>query len=592
MNKSAPVLPVGEANWVATYRRLLRYVRPHWPVALVAMVGMMGEALMAGAFTALMRPMVDGTFIQRDPVMLRWLPFAIVAIFLVRGISGFLADVGSARVGRSVVVALRTELLAKYLRLPTSWFDRESTATMVSRLNYNAEQVANASSDALKIMLTEALTIVVLLGVMFYQSAKLTLTVAVMVPVIAAIVAVVGRRYRRINQSIQHAYGELAHASEEALSGQEAVKIFGGTEQELQRYTALARNNFRLNLKVVATQAASSGLVQVLAAIALATIVYVAGKAAVSDGMTAGMFMSHIGAMMAMLPSIKRVTNVQTVTQRGIAAANSLFQVFDEPEEVDSGELAPERVRGEIRFESVSFRYTPDKPEVLRDVDITVPAGSVTAIVGRSGSGKSTLLRLLPRFYEPALGRILLDGAKLSDYRLKNLREQIAVVSQNVVLFDDTIARNIAYGALSNATPAQIEAAAGAANALEFINKLPQGMATRIGDRGVLLSGGQRQRLAIARAILKNAPILILDEATSALDTESERLIQQALDRILVGRTALVIAHRLSTIEHADQVVVLEAGRVVESGRHADLLARGGTYAQLHGLQFRETQSA
>jgi ATP-binding cassette, subfamily B, bacterial MsbA len=584
--------PAAGNDWIATYRRLLRYVRPHWPIALVAMFGMLGEALMAGAFTALMRPMVDGTFIERDPVMLTWLPYAIVAIFLVRGISGFLADVGSARVGRSVVVTLRTELMAKYLRLPSAWFDRESTATMVSRLNYNAEQVAHAASDAIKIMVTEALTIVVLLGVMFYQSAKLTLTVAVMVPVISLIVAVVGRRYRRINQSIQQAYGALAHASEEALAGHEAVKIFGGSEHEVQRYTALARNNFRLNLKVVATQAASSGVVQVLAATALATIVYVAGRAAVSDGMTAGMFMSHIGAMMAMLPSIKRVTNVQTVTQRGVAAANSLFEVFDEREEVDSGQLAPQRVRGEIRFEAVSFRYTEDKPEVLHDVSITVPAGSLTAIVGRSGSGKSTLLRLLPRFYEPGSGRVLLDGAELGDYRLKSLREQIAVVSQNVVLFDDTIARNIAYGALATATPEQIEAAATAANAMEFIQRLPQGMQSRIGDRGVLLSGGQRQRLAIARAILKNAPVLILDEATSALDTESERLIQQALDRILEGRTALVIAHRLSTIEHADQVVVLEGGRVVETGRHAELLARGGTYAQLHGLQFRDPEPA
>ncbi|MDZ4814091.1 MAG: lipid A export permease/ATP-binding protein MsbA [Pseudomonadota bacterium] len=591
MSGPAPVTGASD-DWIAIYRRLLRYVRPHWPIALVAMIGMVGEALMAGAFTALMRPMVDGTFIERDPVMLRWLPFAIVAIFLVRGISGFLADVGSARVGRSVVVTLRTELLSKYLRLPSSWFDRESTATMVSRLNYNAEQVAHAASDAIKIMMTEALTIVVLLGVMFYQSAKLTLTVAVMVPVIAVIVALVGRRYRRINENIQQAYGALAHASEEALAGHEAVKIFGGSEQEIKRYTALARNNFRLNLKVVATQAVSSGVVQVLAAIALATIVYVAGRAAVSDGMTAGMFMSHIGAMMAMLPSIKRVTNVQTVTQRGIAAASSLFEVFDEPEEVDSGQLAPQRVRGEIRFESVSFRYAADKPQVLHNVSIDVPAGSLTAIVGRSGSGKSTLLRLLPRFYEPMAGRILLDGAALTDYRLQSLRQQIAVVSQNVVLFDDTIARNIAYGALSAATPAEIEAAATAANAMEFINLLPQGMESRIGDRGVLLSGGQRQRLAIARAILKNAPVLILDEATSALDTESERLIQQALDRILVGRTALVIAHRLSTIEHADQVVVLEAGRVAETGRHADMITRGGVYAQLHGLQFREIENA
>lgn len=590
MKKSEPLIDP-PSDWVATYRRLLTYVRPHWPIALVAMIGMAGEALMAGAFTALMRPMVDGTFIERDPVMLRWLPFAIVAIFVVRGISGFLADLGSARVGRSVVLTLRTQLLAKYLRLPSSWFDRESTASMVSRLNYNAEQVAQASSDALKIMLTEALTIVVLLGVMFYQSAKLTLTVAVMVPVISVIVAVVGRRYRRINQSIQEAYGALAHASEEALVGHEAVKVFGAAEHEHKRYEALARHNFRLNLKIVATQASSSALVQILAAVALATIVYVAGRAAVSDGMTAGMFMSHIAAMMAMLPSIKRVTNVQTTTQRGVAAANSLFEVLDEPEEIDQGQLNPERVKGAIEYRDVSFRYSADKAQVLNHISIQIPAGSLTAIVGRSGSGKSTLLRLLPRFYEPDSGQILLDGTELRDYRLSALRRQIAVVSQNVVLFDDTVARNIAYGALAETRPEAIVAAAQAANAMEFIERLPQGMDTRIGDRGVLLSGGQRQRLAIARAILKNAPVLILDEATSALDTESERLIQQALDRILVGRTALVIAHRLSTIEHADQVVVLDEGRVVESGNHASLLARGGMYAQLHGMQFRDVES-
>lgn len=590
---SKPVaIALPDGDWVATYRRLLRYVRPLWPIALVAMVGMIGEALMAGAFTALMKPMVDGTFVERDAATLAWLPITIVVIFVIRGFSGFLADVGSARVGRSVVVSLRNELLAKYLRLPSSWFDRESTATMVSRLNYNAEQVAQASSDAIKIMLTEALTILVLLGVMFYQSARLTITVAIMVPVIALIVATIGRRYRRINQSIQKAYGEMAHASEEALYGHEAVKIFGGAPHELARYHKLTRNNFRLSLKVVATQATSSGVVQILASCALATIVYVAGKAAVSDGMTAGMFVSHISAMMAMLPSIKRVTNVQTVTQRGVAAAASLFEVLDEPEEIDRGTVTIERVRGDIRFESVSFRYQSDKSEVLSDISLDVPAGSLTAIVGRSGSGKSTLLRLLPRFYEAQSGRVLLDGVALAYYRLADLRRQIAVVSQNVMLFDDTVAANIAYGALATASAEDIEAAAAAANALEFIRRLPLGMQTRIGDRGVLLSGGQRQRLAIARAILKNAPVLILDEATSALDSESERLIQQALDRILVGRTALVIAHRLSTIEHADQVVVLEAGRVVEIGRHADLLARGGTYAQLHGMQFREHAAA
>ncbi|MBK7147120.1 MAG: lipid A export permease/ATP-binding protein MsbA [Xanthomonadales bacterium] len=577
---------------VALYRRLLGFSRSYWPVALVALLGMLLEAAAAGAFTWLMQPLIDGTFVERDVEVVRWLPGVIIAIFFVRGIATFTADVAMARIGRGLVRDMRDRIVEKSLRMPSSWFDREAPAAQISRLTYNTEQLAYAAAEAVKVVLTDALTIVFLLGVMLANSVKLTLTMLFMVPLIALIVATVGKRYRRINSTLQDAFAQFSHRAEQALAGQEAIKIYGAQAVERAHIAALAQRNYRLNLKVIATQAMSSSLVQLLAACALAAIVYVAGREAVRDGMTAGGFMALISAMMAMLPSLKRITNVQSMIQRGIAAAESVFAVLDAEAEPDHGTRRIERARGELVFDAVGFAYAGGKGAALDGVGFRVAPGTTTAIVGRSGSGKSTLARLLPRFYEPGSGTILLDGVALSDYRLEDLRRQIAVVSQNVVLFDDSIAANIAFGALAGAAQEDIVAAARAANALEFIDRLPQGFQTRVGDRGVLLSGGQRQRIAIARAILKNAPILILDEATSALDSESEQLIQEALDRILASRTAIVIAHRLSTIEHADQVVVLDDGRVQEIGNHAELIARNGAYARLHRLQFRDAEDA
>ena len=557
--------------WVV-YRRLLRRARRYWPLLAAAGVGMVFEAAAAGAFTWMMKPIVDETFVNQDEG-LRWtIPLAIVALFVVRGVATFATDYGMARTGRSVVRDLREDILAKYLRLPSERFDREPVPAMVSRLNYDTEQVTQASSDALKVILTDTLTIIALLGVMFYYSPRVTMVMLVLAPLIAAISAVVGRRYRRINRGIQDGVASMAQIAEQALSAQQEVKVYGAQESELARYRKLIGQNLRLGVKVEATRAGASSLVQTLAAVALAVILLVT-------------------SMMAMLPSLKRIANVQSVVQRGVAAADRLFSILDESDEADTGQRPLARARGEVEFRDVGVTYPGQEAPALAGISFRAAPGTVTAIVGRSGSGKSTLIRLLPRFYEASQGEVRVDGHPVGDYRLADLRRQVAMVGQRVMLFDDSIAANIAYGADAGAEEPRIRAAAEAANALEFIDRLPGGMQATIGENGGLLSGGQRQRLAIARAILKDAPILILDEATAALDTESERLVQDALNRLIPDRTTLVIAHRLSTVEHADQVLVLDGGKLVEQGTHASLLAKGGLYAHLHRMQFREPEA-
>jgi subfamily B ATP-binding cassette protein MsbA len=575
------------AAW-RTYRRLLGYASKYRKYLFVAGISMVIEAACAGAFTRLMEPMVNETFVARNPAV-RWsLPLTILGLFVLRGLATFCTDYGMARAGRSVVRDLRTSLLGKYLRLPSSRFDREPVAMLVSRLNYDTEQVTQATSEAIKIVVTDTLTIIALLGVMFWQSPRVTLAMLAVAPAIAGISAYVGGRYRRINRGIQSGVASMAQAAEEVLSAQQEVKIYGAQASEEARYRELAERNLRLNLKVESTRASASSLVQWLGACALAVILLVAGHEAMHNRMSAGSFVSIMMAMMALIPSLKRITNVQSAVQRGIAAAERLFAVLDEPEEDDAGRQPLQRARGEIEFRGASVRYEGQPTAALDGISFRASPGTVTAIVGRSGSGKSTLIRLLPRFYEPSAGQVLLDGRPLGDYRLEDLRRQIALVGQRVMLFDGSVADNIAYGSAGAPDADAIRRAADAANASEFIARLPKGIDTPIGENGALLSGGQRQRVAIARAMLKDAPILILDEATAALDNESERLVQDALDHLIPDRTTLVIAHRLSTIEHADQVLVLEQGRLVEQGTHAQLLARGGLYAHLHRMQFRD----
>lgn len=575
----------------AVYRRLLGYTGKYRVFLLLAFLGMIVEALAAGAFTALMKPMVDQTFVAKNPEV-RWvLPLSIIGLFVLRGVATFVTDYGMARTGRSVVLDLRQQILDKFLRMPSARFDQEPIPALVSRLNYDTDQVSQATSEAIKVSVTDTLTILVMIAVMLMQSVKVTLAVLLIAPVIGFISSKVGKRYRRINRSIQDGVGKMAQAAEEALSAQHEVKIYGMQEAEHRRYAGLARNNLGMHLKVEATKATASATVQILAAAALAVILIVAGHEAMQGRMTAGAFVTLMTSMMVLLPSLKRITNVQSIIQRGVAASERLFAILDQPDEPDDGVRTLARARGEIRFDAVGIRYSEKGRAALTDISFTAMPGTVTAIVGRSGSGKTSLIRLLPRFYEPNSGRILLDGIDIRELKLADLRRQIALVSQQVMLFDDSVMANVRYGK-AGASDEEVWNALRAANAEEFVIKLPEGVHTTIGERGGRLSGGQRQRLAIARAILKDAPVLILDEATAALDNESERLVQDALAHLIPDRTTLIIAHRLSTVEHADQVLVLDEGRLAEIGTHAELLQQGGLYSHLHQMQFREPDGA
>ncbi len=578
--KATPVWPI--------YKRLLGYSRPYSSWLGLALVGMVVESTAGYFFMLLMKPLINEGFVNPEPRAAVMLPLAILGLFVMRSLSTFVGDYCMARTGRSVVRDLREQVLGKYMRLPSTHFDNEATPVMVSRLNFDTEQVTQASADALKTVVADTLTIIYMLAVMVQMSLKVTFAMLLVVPLIGVIVSYVGKRYRRISRGIQDGMGAMAQTAEQSLSAQQEVKVHGTQRHEIGRYQVLANRMLRLNMKVETTRATASATVQFLAALALAVIVFVATRESLAGRLNAGEFMALMSSMMAIIPSLRRLTSVQSAISRGVAAAERLFGILDLPTEQDTGTREVKRARGELSFEHVMLRYRQDDGLALDDITFEARPGTVTAIVGRSGSGKTSLVRLVPRFYEPTGGCIRLDGVPLGDYKLEDLRRQIALVGQRVMLFDDTVAANIAYG--TEASEERIRAAAEAANAWEFIERLPQQLQTPIGENGALLSGGQRQRLAIARAILRDAPILILDEATAALDNESERLVQDALHRLMPDRTTLVIAHRLSTIEHADQVLVMDHGRIVERGTHAQLLAQGGLYSHLHGMQFRERQ--
>nr|WP_272913768.1 lipid A export permease/ATP-binding protein MsbA [Frateuria defendens] len=572
----------------AIYRRLLGYLRPYRWIGMATVVGLIVDAAGQTAFVQMIKPMIDGLFVEKDPGTIFWLPVLILIIAVVRAFASYYSDYGMGVLSRSVVQDIRKDVFASYLRLPVPFFAREASGQQISRITYTSDQVAKASTTAFKSMVQDSLLVVGLIGTMLVNSPYLTLALLLMVPSMVGVVTWISRRYRRISRRVQNTMGSVAGSVREAVDGHREVRIYGAQAGEQRRFDEVAERTAQFNLKISSTSALSSAMVQTTAALALAGIVWLATRPWQIDSMTAGTFTAVMFAMAGLMTPLKRLTNVQGDIQRGVAAAEELFETMDLPPERDAGTRTLARSRGDLRFEHVGLAYENSTAQVLQDISLLCPHGSVTALVGRSGSGKTSLVSLLPRFYAPSSGRIVLDGEDYESYTLASLRRQIAWVGQHVVLFDGTVAENIAYGELAGASEAEIAAAAEAANAMEFIERLSQGLNTPIGEDGSLLSGGQRQRIAIARAILKNAPILVLDEATSALDTHSERLIQQALQGLMRDRTTLVIAHRLSTIEGADQIAVMDQGRIVERGTHAELLALGGHYAALHRMQFHD----
>ncbi len=570
----------------ATYRRLRGYARRYWGLIAVGMVAMALEAAASAGTLKLLGPIVDDIFVERD--FSYWLPAGLVLLLLARGVFGLVADYTIARSGRGVARDLRMQLMEKYLHLPGARFDSEPVPSMLTRLGADSEQVAQAAVDALKVMVSNTLGIAATLGVMFWTSWRVSLVLLLLAPAMAWMMGKVGRRYRRLNHAIQESAAGMLQTADQALHAQQDVKAYGAQPAEMARYGAQTLQNLRLALKIEVTRGTLSMLVQTLGAVGVAVMLVAAGFEAAQGRLTAGDFMTLMTAMVSLVPMLRQLTNVQSMLQRGISSAERLFSVLDAPSEPDAGTRPLGRARGLLEFRDVSARYEGQDVPALHGISFIARPGTVTAVVGRSGSGKSTLAKLIPRFYEPESGAVLLDGHPLGEYPLADLRRQIAMVGQQVMLFDGSVADNVAYGELQEVPRGRVAAAVEDANAMEFVARLPAQLDTPIGARGGKLSGGQKQRLAIARAMLKDAPILILDEATAALDNASERLVQDALARLIPDRTTLVIAHRLSTIEHADQVLVLDGGRLVEQGTHAALLARGGVYAHLHAMQFRD----
>lgn len=568
------------------YLRLLGYLRPYWKVFAGAVIGMIAFSATQPLFAILLKQLLDESFVKKNPESIQLMPVLFILLFLGRGLASFLSSTAMAWVSSRIVMDIRSNMFNQILMLPKTYMDKHPAGNLISKITFNVTQVTTACTTALITLIQDSFILVGLLAWMFYLNWQLALVFFIIVPVAALTIKLASQRLRKLSHSLQDSMGDMTHVLEEGIKGNKVIKIFAGQDYEKNRFYQVNNWVRRYTIKIKVSSALNVSIIEFIAATALAFIIYVAAIKSSSDEITVGGFISFFAAMAMLFAPAKRLASLNEVLQRGLAAAESVFKLLDEQTEDNQGRKTISRARGHLQFIDTCFSYGAKEDNAVHQINLDIRAGETIALVGQSGSGKSTLVNLIPRFYCYQEGEILLDGININEFELENLRDQIALVSQDIVLFDDTLAANIAYGSMSKHSTEDIMAAAKAAHAIEFIKTLPEGIQTPIGENGLKLSGGQRQRLAIARALLKNAPVLIFDEATSALDTESERYVQDAMNTLRKGRTTIIIAHRLSTIKSADRIVVMEKGNIIEVGNHAELLRNNGTYAKLHRLQF------